>query len=120
MAKKGMQNIPQDSVKLYEAAIASVPEMELKTNFGFPYTSLNGNMYTLLSKNGKVGVRLPKKEREEFLEKYNSTLYKAEPGPLLKEYVTIPESMLSNLTELRPYLELSYHYACKLKPKKKK
>lgn len=115
MAKK--KTIPEDKRELYEQLINSIPELEVLSTFGFPYTSLNGHMFSLLSTSGYLGIRLPKKAREEFLAKYNSTLYKAEPGPLLKEYVTIPTDLLSNTTELLPYLRLSLEYIKTLKPK---
>ncbi|TRX60725.1 TfoX/Sxy family protein [Fulvivirga sp. M361] len=101
MGKKEKKEIPQDKIERYERLVQSIPELEIKTNFGFPYTSLNGHMFSLLSKSGYVGIRLPKEEREQFLEKYNSTLYQPEPGPLLKEYVTVPNELLNDTEELK-------------------
>jgi hypothetical protein len=75
-----------------------------------PNTSLNGHMYTYLSKAGSLGIRLPKEEREDFLEKYNTTLYESH-GAIMKEYVTVPDELLKN------YLDLSYEYVKTLKPK---
>lgn len=120
MAKKEIKKIPEDKRKLYEELVISIPELAVRNNFGFPYTSLNGHMFSLLSKSGYVGIRLPKEERELFLEKYDSTLYQPEPGPLLKEYVTIPDSLLQKLNELKPYLELSLEYIKSLRPKPEK
>ncbi len=120
MAKKEKKKIPEDKRAQYEALVSEIPELELLTNFGFPYTSLNGHMFSLLSTSGFVGIRLPKEERELFLKKYNSKLYKPEPGPLLKEYVTIPSDLLTNIPELLPYLQISLDFVKTLKPKVKK
>ena len=117
MAKEKKKTIPEDKLKLYEALVQSVPDLALNNQFGFPYTSLNGHMFSLLSKNGLVGIRLPKEERELFLEKYNSTIYKPEPGPLLKEYVTVPDDLLPDVETLKPYLVKSLEYIKTLKPK---
>lgn len=117
MAKKQTKTIPEDKRKFYEQLVASVPGIEVNETFGFPYTSLNGHMYSLLSKSGFVGIRLPKKERGEFLETYQSTLYKPEPGPLLKEYVTIPNDLLEDTNTLKKYLEKGLEYVKGLKPK---
>ena len=38
-------------------------------------------------------------------------------GAVMSEYVTVPDSLLKNTTELQKYLELSYAYAKTLKPK---
>ena len=119
MAKE-KKTIPEDKRLLYEKLVQSVPGLEISSNFGFPYTSLNGHMFSLLSKSGFVGIRLPKEERELFLEKYNSTLYQPEPGPLLKEYVTIPNDLLENTASLKEYLVMGFEYVKTLKPKPQK
>lgn len=120
MAKKEKKSIPVEQLKQYEKLVESIPELEIKSNFGFPYTSIHGHMFSLLSKSGYVGIRLPIQERKTFLEKYNSTLYQPEPGPLLKEYVTIPNDLLSDTEELKKYLLLSLDYVKTLKPKPQK
>lgn len=106
---------PQDKIDLYDQLIATNPEIERKgvTN---PYTSMNGHMFTHLSKTGSLGIRLPKEEREAFLEKYNTSLYESY-GAVMKEYVTVPDDLLENTAELKGYLELSYAYTKSLKPK---
>ena len=106
---------PQDKIDLYDQLIATNPEIERKgvTN---PYTSVNGHMFTHLSKTGTLGIRLPKEEREAFLEKYNTRLYESY-GTIMKEYVTVPDDLLENTDELKGYLNLSYAYTKSLKPK---
>lgn len=120
MAKKQKKTIPEDKLELYLQLIACIPDLEAKRNFGFPYTSLNGHMFSLLSKSGYVGIRLPKESREAFLETYNTTIYKPEPGPLLKEYVTVPHDLLEDTGALKVYLEESLSYVKTLKPKPQK
>ncbi len=117
MAKKEKKSIPEEKRKLYEILVKSIPGLEINENFGFPYTSLNGHMFSLLSKSGYVGIRLPKEEREHFLEKYQTSLYKPEPGPLLKEYVTIPDHLLNDVDRLKEVLTTSLEYVKSLKPK---
>jgi hypothetical protein len=114
MSKKVVQ-IPQDKLDLYDQLIASKLEIKRKgvTN---PYTSVNGHMFSHLSKNGTMGLRLPREEREAFLEKYDTTLYESY-GAIMREYVTVPAELLENTAELEPYLEMSYAYTKSLKPK---
>ena len=114
MAKK-MVDIPQDKLDAYDRLIASNPDIKRKgvTN---PYTSVNGHMFSHLSKQGTMGLRLPKEEREAFLEKYDTTLYESY-GAVMKEYVAVPDDLLQNTDELRPYLDLSFAYVQSLKPK---
>ena len=78
MGKTSTQ-IPKDKVDLYDKLIASNPNIERK-GVTMPYTSVNGHMFTILSKTGSLGLRLPKDERKDFLEKYHTTLYESQ-GP---------------------------------------
>jgi hypothetical protein len=99
---------------LYDKLIATIPEIERKGDAN-PYTSLNGNMFTLL-RQSRLAIRLPENEREKFLKKYKSSLFEAY-GTVMKEYVAVPDDLLPNTKELKKYLELSYSYAKTLKPK---
>jgi hypothetical protein len=74
-------------------------------------------MFSLLSsQTGKMALRLPEKEREAFLKKYQTGLFEAY-GAVMKEYVTVPDALLQNTKELQKYMSLSYDYAKTLKPK---
>jgi len=108
-------DIPQDKLETYDRLIDSNPDIERKgvTN---PYTSVNGHMFTHLSKMGTMDLRLPKEDQEAFLEKYHTTLYESY-GAIMKEYVAVPDDFLQNTAELRPYLDLSFAYTKSLKPK---
>jgi hypothetical protein len=113
---KSSNEVPQDKLDLYYALINSHPEIEFKGGKKLPYTSFNGNMYTQLTKQGKVGLRLGKEEREAFIERYNTKLL-VSYGAVMKEYVEVPDDLLKNTEELQPYLAMSYTYAQTLKPK---
>ena len=109
---------PTDKVQLYMRLLDSVPEIDSKSNFGSAYTAINGNMYTMISKHGVVGIRLPEPERSEFLERYSSELFRGDPSwPPAKEFVAVPEDLLGDTETLTPYLESSLHYVKEMKPK---
>ena len=120
MAKDTSQ-IPEDKLALYIKLLDTHPDIELKGGQKLPYTSYNGNMFTFLTKEGRVGLRLSKEEREDFIEKYNTKLAE-NYGAVMKEYVEVPNELLSNTDELQAYLALSYAYVqtLKSKPTKKK
>ncbi len=103
-----------DRIALYDRLIATHPAIERKGDTN-PYTSLNGNMFTLLHQS-RLAIRLPEEEREQFLKKYKTTLFGAY-GTVMKEYVAVPDDLLENTKELKKYLELSYEYAKTLKAK---
>ncbi|HUM46906.1 MAG TPA: hypothetical protein PLD84_08260 [Chitinophagales bacterium] len=113
MAKKPAQ-FSEEQMVLYRKLIATHPEITMR-GVTMPYTSLIGHMFTFLSGSG-VGIRLPEQEREEFLKKYNATLYQTQ-GTVLKEYVTVPGTLLKKTKELKQYLDVSHQYTRTLKPK---
>jgi TfoX/Sxy family transcriptional regulator of competence genes len=108
---------PADTIALYDRLIATNPKIERK-GAANPYTSQNGNMFTLLH-SGSLAIRLPEGKREEFLKKYKTKLFKAY-GAVMEEYVTVPDALLKNTKALRKYLEFSYEYVRTLKPKPSK
>jgi TfoX/Sxy family transcriptional regulator of competence genes len=115
MNTKKKCNIPADKQALYDKLLATNPKIERK-GAANPYTSRNGHMFTYLNPSGTLALRLPEKEREEFLKKFKTTLFEAY-GAVMKEYVTVPDFLLQDTKTLRKYLELSYAYIETLKPK---
>jgi hypothetical protein len=115
MGKPKPSTAPTAKVGLYEKLIATNPEIECK-GAANPYTSLNGNMFTLLHQSSSLAIRLPEDKREEFLRKYKTTLFKAY-GTVMPEYVAVPDELLSNTKELKKYLDFSYEYVKTLRPK---
>lgn len=113
--KKNVNARSAEVLTFYEKLIATNPEIERKGDAN-PYTSVNGNMFTLLHQSQSLAIRLPEDEREKFLKKHKSNLFEAY-GAVMKEYVAVPSSLLQNTKELARYLELSYKYAKTLKPK---
>jgi TfoX/Sxy family transcriptional regulator of competence genes len=73
-------------------------------------------MFSYLSKEGKLALRLPAVERGAFLKKYKSKLCEAY-GIVQKEYVEVPDSLLAATRELKKYFDCSYEYVASLKPK---
>ena len=65
-----------DKLAVYERLAATNPKAELK-GATVPYTSLNGHMFSYLSKDGKLALRLPEEPRERFLKKYKAKLCNA-------------------------------------------
>jgi TfoX/Sxy family transcriptional regulator of competence genes len=108
------KSTPSTQELLYDKLIATNPRIERKGDAN-PYTSLNGNMFTLLHQ-ARLAIRLPEDEREKFVKKYKTSLFEAY-GTVMKEYVAVPDNLLDKTQELKKYLDLSYEYAKTLKPK---
>jgi len=104
-----------DKLALYEKLIATAPAVERK-GATMPYTSLNGHMFSFLAKDGTLALRLPAEEREAFLRKYKTTLAE-QYGAVMKEYVVVPDVLLTKTAELKPYFDTGLACVAALKPK---
>jgi hypothetical protein len=103
------------NLALYEKLVATNPKVERK-GAAFPYTSLHGHMFSILTKTGTLALRLPPAEREAFVKKYKTKL-SVQYGTVMQEYVEVPDALLKNTRELKKFFELSCAYVSSLKPK---
>ena len=115
MGKAVAAEIPEDKLELYEKLVSTNPNVERK-GAAVPYTSLNGHMFSFLTKDGTLALRLPTAERNAFLSRYKTHLCE-QYGTVMKEYVEVPEALLKNTRELKKFFDLSYAYVGSLKPK---
>lgn len=112
VAKK---TVSKEQMEAYDRLLATHAEVERKGK-NMLYTSVNGHMFTVFSTEAKLGIRLPKAEREAFIAAFNTSLLESY-GTVMKEYVTVPDAMLEETETLEPYLRMSYEYVTSLKPK---
>jgi hypothetical protein len=117
MAAALATSVPPDKLALYHAVLKAAG-VEAKANFGAAYTAVNGNMFSMVSKHGVMGLRLPKDELAAFLAAFKTTIYRADPKwPPNKEMAAVPDSLLKDTKKLTPYMRASHRYALSLKPK---
>jgi len=107
----------EEALALYEKLLETNPAIQRK-GATMPYTSHNGHMFSILYKDGNVGLRLAEKDRGVFIKKYKSK-HPEQYGAVLKEYVLVPAPLLKKTKELKKYFDLSFEYVQTLKPKKK-
>jgi len=108
----------EEVLALYDKLVATQPEVQRKGK-SMPYTSVNTWMFSMVSKDGRVGMRLPKKRREEFNAKYNTGDFE-NYGAVIREYSEIPPELLAKTDELAPWFTESFTYTKSLKPKSSK
>jgi hypothetical protein len=104
-----------EKLTLYEKLVATNPEVTRKGDT-MPYTSLNGHMFSLFTKEAMLILRLAKEDRDAFIRKYESR-NPVQYGAVLHEYVEVPDALLAKTRELKKYFDLSYAYVGTLKPK---
>jgi hypothetical protein len=112
---KASSEAPADELELYEKLVATLPGVSRK-GATVPYTSVNGHMFSYLSKSGTLALRLPAEARDAFLKKHKTTLCK-QYGVVQKEYVEVPDALLKKTSELKTFFAESFAYVSSLKPK---
>jgi hypothetical protein len=104
-----------DSRAIYDDVVGKLEGVERKGKT-MPYTSLNGHMFSFVSQEDTVGVRLSKIDREESLENHEEAMI-IQHGHIMKEYVRVPAAFFENVDLLKEILEQSHAYVASLKPK---
>jgi TfoX/Sxy family transcriptional regulator of competence genes len=112
---KPTSTAPADILASYEKLVATNPKVERK-GATMPYTSVNGHMFSFLTRTGTLALRLPAEDLEAFRKKYQARLCE-QHGSVMKEYVEVPDALLKKTQELKKYFDLSYAYVASLKPK---
>lgn len=105
----------EEKLKIYDELVDKCSRFERKGKT-MPYTSANGYMFSLLNKNGEIGIRFSKETQEKYFKELNTTFYKSY-GANMKGYILIPDKMLNDLDTLAIYLNESYDYVMALEPK---
>jgi hypothetical protein len=105
----------EEKQAIYDKLVQAHPEAERKGDT-IPYTSLNGHMYSMITKGDDVALRLPEAERAPFIQKHKTKLVE-QYGIVQKEWVVVPDSLLKNPAGLKKYFDMSYQYVSTKKPK---
>ena len=105
----------EEKLKRYDKLVTKCPRFERKGKT-MPYTSANGHMFSLLNKDGEIGIRFSKEVQEKYIEEFDSTIFKSY-NSIMHGYVLIPENMLEDLDNVARYLDESYDYVMSLEPK---
>jgi hypothetical protein len=59
MPKPTPTTVPSDKLQLYKKLVATNPSVKRKGAMVLPYTAQNGHMFSYMSKEGKLALRLP-------------------------------------------------------------
>ncbi|MDY7396452.1 hypothetical protein UMM65_14470 [Aureibaculum sp. 2210JD6-5] len=105
----------KEKLALYDKLVDKCPRFERKGKT-MPYTSANGYMFSLLNKDGELGIRFSKEVQQKYMAALNTTIFKSY-GAIMRGYILIPDSMIDDLNNLANYLNESYDYVMSLKPK---
>jgi TfoX/Sxy family transcriptional regulator of competence genes len=108
---------PPELVALFNAVlpIDQLHRIEPRKVFGYPCCFTGGHMFMGLFQD-RMMLRLSPEDRAELIAKGGS-VFEPTPGRQMKEYVTVPASVLENQTALRDWVHRSLTYGTSLPPK---
>jgi TfoX/Sxy family transcriptional regulator of competence genes len=102
-------------IEEYNKLIDSFPEV-LRKGKTMPYTSLNGNMFSFISKEGDFGIRLSKENQAKYIEKTDAD-FLISHGAVMNGYIKVPDSIIEDEELLKETFIKSLEFAKSLKPK---
>ena len=115
LATMAWKKSPPELIAAFERAKPSGPSVTARPMFGYPALFLNGNMFAGAYQD-KIIVRLGA-ERTIAGAKTAKT-FEPMPGRPMKEYVVVPDAVVTNPAKLRAWVDQAYAYAKKLPAKK--
>jgi len=86
--------------------------------FGYPAGFVNGNMFMGLFQDEMI-LRLSEEPREELIKAHSAHLFEPMPGRPMKEYVSVPRTLMKDHKELAAWVARAFDYGASLKPKAK-
>jgi TfoX/Sxy family transcriptional regulator of competence genes len=111
------QKSPPELVDLFTSMMPGPPAAERKM-FGYPAGFVNGNMFMGLFQDQMI-LRLPVEAREELVQKHGAKAFEPMPGRPMKEYVSLPRSLMDDRKKLAEWVSKALDYGASLKPKSK-
>ena len=105
----------EQNLKIYDHLVSQCPRFERKGK-SMPYTSANGHMFSLLNKDGELGIRFGKNKHEAYMASMPTSQFRSH-GANMRGYIVIPQSMLEDEERVISLLNESYDYVMTLDPK---
>lgn len=112
---KPAASIDPATLALYAKLVATRPGVE-KKGAAMPYTSHGGHMFSFITADGALALRLPADALEAFLTKYRTRLCE-QHGAVMKEYAVVPAALLRRTDELATHFAQSHAYVADLPAK---
>lgn len=101
--------------ELYEAMVGTQPGIEVK-GAKSRYTSMHGNMFSFVTQEGGIALRLGDDEVESFRAKYGTGPV-VQYGATMRGYVLVPPTLLAKRAELAKWFARSVAHAQSLPAK---
>ena len=107
------------ALERYRSLVTEFPDLQVKGKAN-PYTSMNGNMFSFLDKEGRLCLRLSKTDQAAFNDKFGTGPVE-QYGAIMRGYVEVPAALAADTSALRGWFEkcLENAHSLPAKPTKK-
>ena len=107
---------PQSLIDLFDKSVPSSVTVSRRKMFGYPAAFANGNLFIGLHQNDFI-MRLSEEDRTRFSAEYGERIFEPMKGRRMREYVRLPEELLTDARRRAPWIKQSLEYAKGIKPK---
>ncbi len=101
-------------VDIYRALVASHSDAELKGKT-IPYTSCNGHMFSFITKEGELALRVDAATREKIAKRGGRPCLQY--GREMKDFIVLPAALVNDARSLERCFAASYEHTRALPPK---
>lgn len=107
---------PAEALDRYGAVIDVAGSEAVIKGAKNPYTSRNGHMFSFLTPDGTMALRLSDELGEQFQDEYESGPV-MQYGSVMRGYVSVPADLLAKPEELAPWFDRAWEWIGSLPPK---
>ncbi len=107
---------PQSLIDLFDESVPSSVTVSRRKMFGYPAAFANSNLFIGLHQNDFI-MRLSEEDRSRSSAKYGERIFEPMKGRPMREYVRLPEELLTDARKRAPWIKRSLEYAEGIKPK---
>jgi TfoX/Sxy family transcriptional regulator of competence genes len=107
---------PQDLIDMFGSSLPSDARIERRKMFGYPAAFVNGKLFAGLHQESFI-LRLPQAEREKLQREHGANVFEPMAGRPMREYVVLPQAVLSDRDAVGGLLARSIDYTAALPSK---
>ena len=105
----------EEKLKIYDTLVSKCPRFKRKGK-AVPSTTANGRMFSMLNKEGEIGIRFSIEMQKKYMEAYGTTIYKSY-NSVMQGYILITDERLQDIDRVAKLLDESYDYVMSLELK---
>jgi TfoX/Sxy family transcriptional regulator of competence genes len=107
---------PQHMIDLFDEVVPKDSRIERRKMFGYPAAFLNGHLFAGLHQENFI-LKLSPADREKLRTEQDARVFEPMPGRAMREYLVLPEEVLSERRVLSAWIKRSTVYVSTMPPK---